>query len=214
LRSTLSEGGIVIIEVPLIHFSKQQSFLEYFWEEHLSYFSASSLSALAVQSGYEIIFSQSFVTENEPVLMMILKNTPQVLDELIHSTETRQISIFCQQLIKTEVIKTRKFFSASRNSGPLVFFGANHKTVNLIDLFSESRDQTSIVDGDPNKVNKYTSKFDIRVNSIESLTSLATHKVYTTISSRKLEIMKVNSMISSDLCDSLINVYEQIRRSY
>lgn len=211
LKRVLSQTGIVVIEVPFCEISSSTSFVEKFWEEHFSYFTIESLKHLATKAGYAPTFTMTFETENEPVIMMILNNASHASPNLIPGSFKSSGSTSDFALVESELTESRKFISSLSPSNPIIFLGANHKTINFIDLFFESASNIVIVDGDENKIGKYSTKHNIEIQSFDYVKHLRNQDVFTTINSIKIEYLKDRLVIPNFLHDSIINIYETIR---
>jgi hypothetical protein len=209
LAGSLSEKGVIMLEVPSCELDEGQSFLEMFWEEHLSYFSLPSISSLAQKANLEIIAAKIFKTENEPIISVIAQKTRA--PSLRYQFNTNSPTSIANAIL-IEWGKARNFFSSYEHNKKLIFLGANHKTVNLIDLFSNG-ENVILLDGDKQKVGKFVSKFNLEVLPIYELKNVGGWPTFTTISQKKIQGILAHHSISSETIGSPINIYSFLRDS-
>lgn len=208
LSSNLSSRGIIILEVPL--FLDSESFLEQFWEEHIFYFSIETLLPLLSLAGLEVVDYKNITTENEPVLAILAKLNSH-LDLVEVAKDVDRDSLF--DWVGKELFRARSFFDSFSKSTDIVFIGANHKSINLIDLSVPEKRRVFLLDGDAQKIGKYTTRFDLEVLDLKELDSFNNAKFLTTINPRKLRSVVEKHLRTSDKTREIQDFYSEVRKS-
>jgi hypothetical protein len=160
-------------------------------------------------SGFTIERHSIIETENEPVLVVLAVKTDA-------SRRTME-SIYCSQealhnSVAEELQNSRRYFGGLEAKKNIFLIGANHKSINLIDIACIDTPNLTLLDGNPSKVGKYTTKFNMEILPLGEMNSVRHSLLLTTISPRKIHrILQMENLIISGIAP-IRNVYCEIRR--
>ncbi len=167
LSYLLNAGGSLLIEIP-----DSKKFLEscdysFIWEEHLLYFTDTTLRLLVKIAGFQIIKSFRFPGALEDALVYILK---PILKKEITNAISIQYKKNLFQKYKTNFNSTNKNYHEAlellvRNGKKIALFGAGHQAIMFINLFKLDRYLTCIIDDDANKIGTFFPGTDLKIHS-------------------------------------------------
>jgi len=206
LSRSLSLRGMILLEVPLFNDNKMESFFEQFWEEHIFYFSAKTLLPLIAMASLEVVDYKIVTTENEPVLAVLAKLNRQVKSGDIVTINDRDTLL---KWVETDILKARTLFNNLTKSKDVVFIGANHKSINLIDLFVPEEKRVFLLDGDAQKIGKFTTRYNIEVLDLRELDHFRNNQILTTISPKKLGSIVKNHLSNFDDLNTIKFFYSE-----
>lgn len=210
LSCSLSSKGMIVIEVPLSFGYKKETFLEQFWEEHIFYFSVETLLHLLSLASLEAIDYKVIKTENEPVLAVIAQLKSKITNAIPTKLFDRELLF---KRVNRDMDRSRTFFESISNLKDTVLIGANHKSINLIDLLGSKNQRIFLLDGDPQKIGKFATRFDLKVLDIEELNYFKNADIFTTVSTQKLRGIVNNHLPKFDRLHDIKNFYSAVRES-
>ena len=214
LKSLLAPNGKMVIEVPLFEITNDMCFLEQFWEEHVHYFTLNSLGSLVRLVGLNTLSTEVYSTENEPVIMMVLNQSATDILPIIPQQFDLNTKSFTFSDIQDECARMQSFLTGMALENKLIFFGANHKTFNLIDLFVTSPQKVEIFDGDERKIGRYGSKYNILIRPLSDLSSYKHDTIFTTLNTNKIKFLQSNSALPYSLTKRLMNIYQFVSTDF
>ena len=160
VRAIVGEEGFVVLEVP----DSRPGFLalDYseIWDEHLTYFTASSLVSTVSSYGLRSVSLQATVSDGEAILVMVATSgrdfTPE--DDLAGAL---QVSFRYLESLGSDASRS-KGSQILLESGAILY-GANHRAANFIDIFMPLGAPIHVLDDDPRKEGLYCSSRAIPV---------------------------------------------------
>jgi hypothetical protein len=193
------------------------------WEEHIHYFTASSLERTLQRLGWRLVELRRETVEAEAVLIAIVQ--PPLVSSLVVAPERSEDTYveqdrfgenFCERRVRLVA-----FLKAERQAGnSLYLLGANHTASNFIDLFGVTDLFEGCLDDNAEKQGKYISSLNVPIVAFDSLQIegdafiiSAIHPGRAETAERKLAyylesrvtIRRVSSLICSD--DSSLKVH-------
>ena len=158
LSLLLKDKGKMVIEIPDSRKPLVQTDVAMLWEEHLSYFTPSTLNNLMNLNGLKLIQNIIYEYPQEDALIGIFEkeNNSTHLKKLISSFQIDgEIELGNQFKIKLKRFKLafRNFIQKTRKEhGEIVFFGAGHRGISFLNLMEvDSNTIKYILDDDDNK---------------------------------------------------------------
>ncbi len=157
LRGLIEPGGYLMFEMPDSERILKLGNHGFVWEEHISYFTESSLKRLASEAGAHLVMLRRYPYPYEDSLVMILGFDPSHPSAAVENPAAAKksaeiLSAFSAALPGAKK-RWRKMLSESRETGKKVaVFGAGHLAAKFIN-FLELADQIDcVVDDQPKKV--------------------------------------------------------------
>lgn len=210
LSSSLSSKGMILLEVPLFLGNENESFLEHFWEEHLCYFTAQTLVPLLSLASLEVIDYKTVRTENEPVLAVIARLNHEITHNVPSAHFDRELLL---ERVRTDMDRNQTFFENLSNLKDVVIVGANHKSINLIDLVGSPNKRIFLLDGDLRKIGKFATRFDLEILDLQELSHFRSANIFTTVNDQKLYQIFNRHLPKFDRLRDIRNFYSEVRES-
>lgn len=174
IKNVLHPEGCVLFEVPDASISIDCLNYSELWEEHIHYFTKSSLERVLIRLGWEVVFLESGLTDGERILVCLAR--PILSENMLKTVEPNALTdielatseLFCTSIGVARRIAARQVSEAGASR--LVFVGANHCTSTMIDLVCPSAIDIAIVDDDKRKQGLYTTRRGIQVQDLADVT--------------------------------------------
>ena len=174
LRNMLHVKGCVLFEVPDASMSIKDLNYSELWEEHIHYFTKSSLESVLTCLGWKVIFLESGLADGERILVCLARSISN--EDLVEPgkrnartvVELAASQTFCTSIGVARRLAARQVSDAG--AARLVFVGANHCTSTMIDLVCASEIDIAIVDDDKRKQGLLTSRRGIPVQDLADVT--------------------------------------------
>ena len=165
----LAAGGYLVVEVPDSADSLRTCDYTMMWEEHVAYFTSTSLSHALSRCGFRVAKSIVYPYAQESSLIAIA----QVSDA--NPVDTKEASsadnIARNYGAQFEGIRERwrqKLLDLQRTTGPVAIFGAGHRTIAFIHLLRLDKMIDFVIDDAEHKIGRYLpgSKLQISPPSV------------------------------------------------
>lgn len=150
LKSLVSKGGQILIEVP--DSSKFLSLCDYsfIWEEHTQYFTKSSLINLLSKCGFYIKNLWQYDSQLEDALVAIVEINPILLNPCI-KPNFDLFELYSSQFLNVKEIYQYQFFKLKHHDKKIVIFGAGHQSTMFVNVLNISSSISFVLDDDVNK---------------------------------------------------------------
>jgi hypothetical protein len=170
-----------------------------FWDEHVHYFTPSSLRRCLESNGLTVVFLKTYEGDGEEVICALATiSNKKVL--------TTRDSIRGQMNEITSFLSAAKGFSESvsrflisEGFSRIIFLGANHRTSNFIDLFVPRSIDVAIIDDDVKKQKLTISSRELMVNGRSEFVSSKNGNDLVILSMNRLRSNLIKSKLQMDL---------------
>ena len=163
LQTLVNKNGYILIEVPDSAKFLACNDYSFIWEEHLSYFTESSLRNFFQLSGYKVInlWKYEGVLEDTLIALVQLKNIENSISKEIISLEktNQQMDSFKKYASSFHSIKVsynKLLSSLTASGGKIAIFGAGHQGIIFINALNLGSYINFIIDDDVNKQGYYS----------------------------------------------------------
>ncbi len=155
LKSLVSNGSYVVLEVPESNRLMRDLDYTMLWEEHVTYFTINSLKTSARLYSMDIVSTNTYSYPNEDCLIMVLNKNRDNLDlpndkNIIESEETLFTSFAESYLNKKKKIHSL-FKNLANNKKKIAIYGSGHISSIFINLFEVDKYIEFVIDDDKNK---------------------------------------------------------------
>jgi hypothetical protein len=150
-KKIITPGGYIIFEVPDCARAFESGDYTTIWEEHIFYFTPSTLRNTLGSSGFEMVHFESveYPFENSLVAVTSLgvpsASAESLQDELVRAKK------FAESFNLRKNAIHEKLSHARSESGPIAMFGAGHLSVAFLSLMGIADLVDFVVDDNPNK---------------------------------------------------------------
>ena len=172
LATKVKPDGYVLLEVPDCEDAVRYLDYSIIWEEHIHYFTASSLERTLQRLGWRLVELQQKTVEAEAVLIAIVQ-PPIISSAVVAPKESRETYIeqerFAANFSELRVRLSSLLNAAKQAGNTLYLLGANHTASNFIDLFGVAGLFSGCLDDNPNKQGKYISSLNVPIIAVDPL---------------------------------------------
>lgn len=173
LASWLAPGGMMLLEVP--DFSPCLAGGDYavFWEEHLVYYTARTLSRVLEQAGWEVLASDGYRYMPEDSLVVLARprvgesNAPEWTES--DSAGNDVLARFVAGFEESKRAWQARLDRERQAGGRVALLGAGHLGVTFVNLLNLVGSLDLIVDDDPAKRGRYLPKSHLPILGTDAL---------------------------------------------
>jgi len=166
LASKVKPDGYILLEVPDCEEAIKRLDYSIIWEEHIHYFTASSLERTLQRLGWRLVELRQETVEAEAVLIAIVQ-PPSVSSVVVIPKESQETYIepdrFGANFSELRVRLLTLLNAAKQAGNTLYLLGANHTASNFIDLFGVAGLFAGCLDDNPNKQGRYISSLNVPI---------------------------------------------------
>lgn len=152
LKSLISPGGSLLIEVPDAAGFLARGDYSFIWEEHICYFTENTLKRLAKQAGYQVKALFRFEGALEDALVAVLQ--PDAVADLSSDgagDPTELFSSYCSGLPRAAAGCRTKLQSLVDAGSRIALFGVGHQAIMFLNALRLQPFIAMMVDDNPNK---------------------------------------------------------------
>lgn len=161
IQNLIGDEGFVVLEVPDTLPALLMNDFSEIWDEHIHYFTKSSLRWELVRFGFDVLYVESLRSDGENILLAVAKVGK--LTEVFEGPCGNEVAICDRFLLRlSDTISQMRSMDLSMLSG-LVLYGANHRACNFIDIFLPPETPVWVVDDDERKQGLYVTSRGLRV---------------------------------------------------
>ena len=172
-RLMLLDNGILILELP--DHGEAVRYNDYsFWEEHVNYFTESTLNTALKKNGLEIFASEKTLFTGIAQIHFIKKSASETL--LPSCQEIEKSKIYLENFSKFKS-KIHQYMKNIRSEKEIIGFGAGCRLAGLVNIFELQTYITCFVDDNPNKVGKYLPMSQLEIQPTNVLNGKDYHVI-------------------------------------
>ena len=167
-KTTIDKNGYIVFEVPDCENSLKKIDYTMLWEEHIFYFTKSTLYNLLVKNGFRIISLESYSYPYESILIAIVK--PADNKDCFLKFKNEELLNFNQKKILKCRLKINNYFKKIKKSEfKIICFGTGHVMNIFIHSLKIKNFIDYAVDDNINKKNLYLPGTKINIKNSEIL---------------------------------------------
>ena len=173
LRQLINDKGFLIIEVPdstKFLVNKDYSFI---WEEHILYFTESSIRNFIEASDFEIeLFFKNPGQLEDNIILLLKPKSEQSKTISLTKPSAIELNLFAGYCDSFNTIKNSYVYKLSKitaSGGTIALFGAGHQAIMFLNAFCLQRFISKIIDDDPNKQGYTVPGTKIKIASTSNL---------------------------------------------
>ncbi len=200
LQSMINDNGYLVVEVPDCENSLKNSDYAMLWEEHLFYFTETSLKKLFLENGYEIKYFERYRYSYENVLIIILKKKTNYKLKSI-KIKKPLINFSFKKLKKDQTLIYNKIKKIIYKGYKVCLFGTGHVACTFIKMLELSDLIDLVVDDNKKKFGMYLPNLNCKIKKSKEL------KKY----NKLLIILGVNSESEKKIIKELIKINSSIK---
>jgi SAM-dependent methyltransferase len=167
LMSIVRPGGYLVFEVPGCSRFIGAGDHSFLWEEHVSYFSPSTLRACLQEAGLEVTHTLNYPFALEDSLVCIARRPSEPISEEPPANTTyddpplgerlHQGVVFARRFVERREVLHTKFRQLELAGKRVGLFGASHLGSKFVNFFGLAQWLTCAIDDNPNKIGKTLS---------------------------------------------------------
>lgn len=172
LKSLLSPGGRLVLEVPDCKSAFDNGDVSTLWEEHISYFTDASLATALSMNGLETTQTRVFEYPDENALVVAAHASEQISEKLgkdASEKESNRINFFVMTLTETKRQLGEFFENYISKGGKIVILGAGHRSCTFVNVLEIGKYLEFFVDDDPNKYSLHIPGCGLPIRNSKSL---------------------------------------------
>jgi len=154
ISSLLKKDGYLVLEVPdSSKFIKKLSY-SFLWEEHIVYFTETTLRAFLENQGFEVVHLLRYEAALEDSLVAVVRMSNSPVDtqkNLSASTDLFEFNRFVESYPREKEVHYEKWKKAWQEGQTLAVFGAGHLAAKYVNFFELSEFMTCVLDDSPEK---------------------------------------------------------------
>lgn len=169
LAEILRDDGICLIEVPDTTALLAGGDLTQLWEEHMVYFTSSSLKRALQHAGFEVLAHQSMISDGEDLCLAIIRRSRMPYC-FLESDSVDDLSKVFLRKIWVQLHQVKDALVLLSNDHAIYLFGANHIGGLFLDLIADQANLINgVIDDDPEKANCSISLARTAIIPLESI---------------------------------------------
>jgi SAM-dependent methyltransferase len=153
LRHLVRPGGSVLIEVPDSTKFLSRNDYSFIWEEHISYFTESTLIKMAVHAGFEVASVSRYEGPLEDALVACLR--PLVTGTCASAVGAQTAGLFahyCDSFVSVRRAYLARLNTIRASGEKVALFGIGHQAVMFANALGLQQHISIVADDDPNKL--------------------------------------------------------------
>lgn len=158
LADLVAPGGYLVLELPDSERILRAGFHPFIWEEHLSYFTASSAARLVAETGSRLVSLRRYAYPYEDSLIVVIEvgsSAPAGSEQPAAPAADDLLPDFVRKF-DTQLRQWHDRLSRLQQQGlPVAMFGAGHLSVKFINFFGLAGLIECVIDDHPQKVGMY-----------------------------------------------------------
>ena len=172
LKSLLSPGGLLVLEVPDCKSSFDNGDVSTLWEEHISYFTEVSLDKVLSMNSLETARTRVFEYPDENALVVAAHASEKISEKLSKDPsekESNRINFFVMTLTDTKRQLGEFFENYIFKGGKVAILGAGHRSCTFVNVLEIGKYLEFFVDDDPNKHSLHIPGCGLPIRNSKSL---------------------------------------------
>jgi hypothetical protein len=198
-QSLAGREGYVLVEVPDCSRAFESMDFSEFWDEHVHYFTPSSLRRCLEGNGLTVVFLKTYEGDGEAVICALAtissKRVLTTRDSIRGQTNEIKSFLWAAKGFSKSVSR----FLISEGFSRMLFIGANHRTSNFIDLFVPRSMDVAVIDDDVKKQKLIISSRKLMVNGRSDFVSSKKGNDLIILSMNRLRSNLIKSKLQMDL---------------
>ena len=154
LRQLLGPGGVLVVEVPDSQKFLSRADYSFVWEEHICYFTESTVTRLATQAGYRILHLFRYEGVLEDALVLVLENsegTAQARTEEIGDREAQLFLSYQANFPKQCAAWQSRLEGFVRDGRKIGLLGIGHQAIMFLNALGLQGYISVMADDEPDK---------------------------------------------------------------
>ncbi len=154
IAKNVKEGGYLVFEIPDSKKFLQNKNYCFVWEEHIVYFTDTTLRSFFERNGFEVIIMFRYEASLEDSLVALIRNTKKETDDvtrIVLNKELKAMDTFSNAYPAVKAIH-KEFLQTAYNAGKkIAVFGAGHLAAKYINLFELKDLISNVIDDSKDK---------------------------------------------------------------
>jgi len=175
IAQNVKEGGYLVFEIPDSKKFLQQKNYCFVWEEHIVYFTDTTLRSFFERNGFEVVTIFRFEAALEDSLVALIRNTKKGTGNVTGADVNKELAamdIFTNEYLAVKEIH-KGFLQSAYNAGKkIAVFGAGHLAAKYINLFELGDIITSVIDDSKDKELLYMPGSSVAIKNSSALAEI------------------------------------------